>query len=113
MDMCRIGDNMAKAAALMTDTTFTTRLLGEAWPGHFNKPLAEAMYENIKKVGLPQWSEDDQKLARALQKELQVKEEGLTTKIGELHAPGSTGEGAGAGSDDICDVSWAVPTVRL
>ena len=67
MDMWRIGDNMAKAATLMTDTTYTSRLLGSAWPGHFNKPIAEAMYENIKKVGLPQWSEDDQTLAKALQ----------------------------------------------
>ena len=64
MDMWRIGDNMAKAAALMTDTTFTSRLLGSAWPGHFNRPIAEDMYENIKKVGLPQWSEDDQTLAK-------------------------------------------------
>ena len=30
MDLWRIGDNMAKAAALMTDTTFTSRLLGAA-----------------------------------------------------------------------------------
>ena len=43
MDMWRIGDNMAKAAALMTDTSFTSRLLGSAWPGHFNRPIAEAM----------------------------------------------------------------------
>src|SRR5213080_1002561 len=43
MDMWRIGDNMAKAAAMMTDTTFTSRLLGSAWPGHFSKPVAEAM----------------------------------------------------------------------
>src|SRR5436189_1136947 len=77
MDLWRIGDNMAKAANLMTDTTHTSRLLGTAWPGHFNKAIAEAMYENIKKVGLPQWSEDDQKLAKALQKELKQPERGL------------------------------------
>src|SRR6185369_5148689 len=46
MDMWRIGDNMAKAATLMTDTTFTSRLLGSAWSGHFNRPIAEAMNEN-------------------------------------------------------------------
>ena len=51
----------------MTDTEYTERLLGSAWPGYFNKPIAEAMYENIKKVGLPKWSDDDQKLAKALQ----------------------------------------------
>ena len=25
----------------MTDTDYTERLLGSAWPGHFNKPIAE------------------------------------------------------------------------
>ena len=124
MDMWRIGDNMAKAATMMTDTTFTSRLLGSAWPGHFNKPIAEAMNENIKKVGLPQWSEDDQTLAKALQKELKVRVSGLATKIPEMRAPripttdgGEEGMGAnqptGGGSDDIGDVSWNVPTVTL
>jgi aminobenzoyl-glutamate utilization protein B len=121
MDMWRIGDKMAQAAAMMTDTTFTSRLLGSAWPGHFNRPIAEAMYENIKKVGLPQWSEDDQKLARGLQKELKVNQRGLATQLAVMRAP-RTGEdvpGApaqvptGGGSDDIGDVSWNVPTVTL
>ena len=39
------------------------------------------MYENIKKVGLPQWSDDDQTLAKALQKELKQPVRGLATKI--------------------------------
>jgi aminobenzoyl-glutamate utilization protein B len=124
MDMWHIGDNMAKAATLMTDTTFTSRLLGSAWPGHFSRPVAEAMYENIKKVGLPEWSDDDQKLAKALQAELKVPVRGLATKIPEMRAPrpapdpAAEGEGAGpgptgGGSDDIGDVSWNVPTVTL
>jgi len=123
MNLWQIGDKMAQGAALMTDTTFTSRLLGSAWPGHFNKPIAEDMYENIKKVGLPTWSDDDQKLAKALQKELKVPVRGLATKINELRAPraesnadGDNGGGIGpmgGGSDDIGDVSWAVPTVTL
>src|ERR1700674_1550125 len=36
MDLWHIGDDMAKAAAMMTSTTVTSRLLGSAWPGHFN-----------------------------------------------------------------------------
>ncbi len=125
MNLVRIGENMAQAAALMTDTTYTSRTLGSAWPGHFNVPIAEDMYENIKKVGLPTWSDDDQKLAKALQKELKQPERGLPTKIGELRRPrpaatadggGDEGGGpgpTGGGSDDIGDVSWAVPTVTL
>src|SRR5262249_53909386 len=109
----------------MTDTTFTSRLLGSAWPGHFNRPIAEAMNENIKKVGLPQWTEDDQTLAKGLQKELKVPLRGLSTKLQELRAPrppapagddSPGGQGqmpTGGGSDDIGDVSWNVPTVTL
>ena len=122
MDLWRIGDNMAKAATLMTDTTFTSRLLGSAWTGYFNKPIAEAMYENIRKVGLPQWSDDDQTLAKALQRELKVPIRGLAVKVQELRPPRSQEdrgeEGAnigplGGGSDDIGDISWNVPTVTL
>jgi aminobenzoyl-glutamate utilization protein B len=111
-ELREIGDSIAQGAAMMTNTTFTSRILGSAWPQHYNKPVAEAMYENIKKVGLPTWSEDDQKLARAVQKELKVPERGLATELATLSGPGSD-EGGGAGSDDIGDVSWNVPTVRL
>jgi aminobenzoyl-glutamate utilization protein B len=120
MDLWRIGDNMAQAAALMTDTTYTSRVLGSAWPGHFNVPVGEAMYENIKRVGLPEWSEADQTLAKALQRELKVPERGLATKLRELRTPNAEPDGGaggvgptGGGSDDIGDVSWAVPTVTL
>jgi len=61
-----IGNKMAEGAALMTNTKMTSRILGAAYPQHMNKAVAEAMYENIKTIGLPQWSEDDQALAKAL-----------------------------------------------
>src|SRR6202051_5067930 len=64
MRLWEIGTNMAKAATLMTDTTYTERLLGSAWVGHFNKAIAETMYANIQKVGLPTWSDADQQLAK-------------------------------------------------
>ena len=123
MDLWKIGNKMAEAATMMTDTTVTSRLLGSAWAGHFNKPIAEDMYENIKKVGLPIWSEDDQTLAKGIQKELGVKVSGLKTTVDEMRAPRSEtndnsgmGEGVGptgGGSDDIGDISWVVPTVTL
>src|SRR5258708_14203720 len=97
----------------MTDTSFTSRVLGTAWPVHMNKPIAETMYANIKQVGLPQWSEDDQTLAKAVQKELKVKEEGLASKIEELKGPSAAEARTGGGSDDIGDISWNVPTVTL
>ncbi len=108
-----IGDNMAQGAALMTNTSVTSRVLGSAWPQHFNRPVAEAMFENIKKVGLPKWSEADQTLAKALQKELKMPEKGLTTELGELTGPVTEEGRMRGGSDDIGDVSWNVPTVTL
>lgn len=113
MELWGIGDNIAKGAALMTNTTFTSRVLGSAWPGHMNKTVAETMYKNIQQVGLPQWSEDDQKLAKALQKELKVEPKGLNLKISELRGGPANTERMGGGSDDIGDVSWNVPTVTL
>ena len=112
-EMRSTGDAMAQGAATMTNTTVTSRVLGAAWPQHFNKPLAEAMYENIKQVGLPKWSDDDQTLAKALQKEIKVRERGLPTELEQLRGPVSEEQRTRGGSDDIGDVSWNVPTVTL
>src|SRR5947209_13654604 len=111
-----IGNTMAKAAAMMTDTEMSNmRVLGSAWPGHFNKTVAEVMHANIEKVGLPQWSEADITLAKAVQREMKVPEIGLATKINPLRGRESIPdeEKRGGGSDDIGDISWNVPTVTL
>jgi aminobenzoyl-glutamate utilization protein B len=104
-----IGNNMAQGASLMTNTTWKSRVLGEAWPGYFNKPIADAAWANINKVGLPNWTEDDQKLAKALQQEIGTKETGLATKLRppkekppeEPDAFGQEPMPIGGGSDDI------------
>jgi aminobenzoyl-glutamate utilization protein B len=111
--MREIGDQMAQGAALMTNTEVSSRVLGSAWPQHFNKPVAEAMYENIKQVGLPQWSDADQTLAKALQKELKMREQGLNTELSKLTGPVDEQALGRGGSDDIGDVSWNLPTVTL
>ena len=70
------------------------------------------MYENIKKVGLPEWSDADQQLAKAVQKEVNSKDTlGLSSKLDDLGVPSK--ELVSGGSDDIGDVSWKVPTVTL
>lgn len=109
------GLKMAQGAAIMTDTKYTYEILGSAWPGHFNKPIAETMYTNIKRIGLPQWSEEDQLLAKASQKELQSpKAEGLAVKLDTMAEPVySPNIIRQAGSDDIADISWSLPTVVL
>src|SRR6266516_1504073 len=63
-ELHELGTRMAQAAAMMTDTTMTERVLAATWPGFFNKPVAEALTANIKEVGMPEWSEADETLAR-------------------------------------------------
>jgi aminobenzoyl-glutamate utilization protein B len=104
-----LGNKMADAAAAMTDTTVTRRIRGAAAPQHFNKPIAEAADRNVQAVGLPVWNDDEQAFAKAVQKNLGTKEEGLTTKIDALKPPPA--EPLSGGSDDIGDVSWTVPTI--
>ena len=112
--MWDIGDKMAEGAALMTNTKWSSRILGAAYPQHMNKTVAETMWENIKTVGLPTWSEADQTLAKALQKELgNPTQPGLATNLGNIGAPNPNRENTGGGSDDIGDVSWNYPTVTL
>ncbi len=108
-----MGQKMAQGAALMSSTTFSSTVLGSAWPGWFNKPIAEDEYENIKAVGLPTWSADDVALAKGIQHELKVPEVGLETTLNPLRPAAKEEDFKGGPSDDIGDVSWNVPTIVL
>ncbi|MFN7931154.1 MAG: amidohydrolase [Blastocatellia bacterium] len=105
-----LGNKMAQAAAMMTDTTVDWRVLGSAWPNHFNQTIAEVQHKNIETVGMPTWTDADQTLAKALQKEIGAKVEGLKDKVSTLEKPK---EPQGGGSDDVGDISWVVPMTYL
>jgi aminobenzoyl-glutamate utilization protein B len=111
-----LGDTMARGAAMMTNTTVESRVLGSAWPPHGNRPVAAAMQANIVSVGTPPWSDADQQFARAPQRTMGVPERGLVT----FAVPGLQGvelipDGAkmGGPSDDVGDIMWSVPTVLM
>jgi aminobenzoyl-glutamate utilization protein B len=106
-----ILQQIAEGAALMTDTALTRRIVGAAWPRHFNQPMARAMQANIEAVGMPQWSENDQLFARALQRLNEAPQTGLATDVAALVEPSPVP--VSGGSDDIGDVSWVVPTAIL
>jgi aminobenzoyl-glutamate utilization protein B len=109
----------ASSVATMTGTKVSHRLLGTAWPGHFNKPIAEAAYKNIQKIGLPVWDSADQQLARGVQKLVNAPKksprgepiDGLALKLDSLNGPVQFS--SGGGSDDIADIAWNVPTVVI
>jgi len=111
-NLYELGDTMAKAAAMMTSTTWDKRLVGSAWPTHFNKVIAEDQFKNIQAVGMPQWSDADQTLAKALQEEVGKPVTGLQTKVSELREPRPETATGGA-SDDVGDISWNVPMVYM
>ena len=114
MDLLDMGKRVAEGAAMMTDTKLeSVRILGSGWAGHFSRPVAEATHANIRRVGMPKWSEEDQTFARALQAEMGGFGSGLQAQVGQLRGSATLQNWTGGGSDDIGDVSWNVPTVTL
>ena len=109
-----VADSVAQGAALMTGTTLLpTRVLGAAWPRHYNRPVAEALAANIHRVGMPRWSPEDQTFARAVQRAVARPDSGLRRSVDSLLPPVDPARNLGGPSDDIGDVSWTVPTVAL
>lgn len=120
-NLFEIGNTISEAAAIGTGTTVTRRILGYAAPQHGNKPMAEAAYENIKRVGMPSWTEDDMQFARLVQERNTTSfvdyvnggEAPLNTEVSELSSPETRGPATGGPSDDIGDIMWTVPTITI
>ena len=107
---------MHACVSCLGNTTWTSRILGSAWPRHTNRTLAETMHSNIVAVGLPKWSEADIALAKATQRVMKVPEIGLASgAIGPLRGREliPDDEKFGGPSDDVGDITWNVPTVVL
>jgi aminobenzoyl-glutamate utilization protein B len=100
--------NIARGAALMTGTTMEMEPFGAAWPSLGNKVIAEAIQKNIEMVGMPKWTDEENKFAKELQKSLGRKEEGLPTKVQPLVASRQN-----SSSNDIGDITWVVPSATV
>jgi aminobenzoyl-glutamate utilization protein B len=109
------GKRIARGAAMMANVELdTVMVVGSGWSAHFNKTIAEVTFANIQRVGMPEWDEKDQAMARAVQKDLGVREIGLQQRgVFNIGLPVPESQRTGGGSDDIGDVSWNVPTVTL
>jgi aminobenzoyl-glutamate utilization protein B len=104
--------NCAKAAALATGTELVkVRCLSAVRQRHANKAAAELFQKNIELVGMPQWTEDENAFAKALQKKLGKEEVGMPTKIEPLKAPGDIF--VGGGSSDVGDVTLIAPAATI
>jgi len=95
---------IAEGAALMTGTSWDVKYAASAWPQLGNRAIAEAIQRNIDLVGMPVWTEDEQRFARDFQKSAERPVVGLRTDTVLL---GSRPQSAS--SNDNGDVSWVVP----
>jgi aminobenzoyl-glutamate utilization protein B len=111
-DMYQRVINCAKAGALAAGVELSSmRVISAIHQRHANKAAAELFQKNIELVGMPAWSEEEQAFAKALQKELGAKEEGMPLKVNKLEA--SSGEFVGGGSSDVGDVTLIAPTATI
>jgi aminobenzoyl-glutamate utilization protein B len=102
----------ARGAALASGTTLdTVHLITAVHQRHSNKGLAEIIQKNIELIGIPQWSDQEQIFAKALQKELGEKETGYALKVKPLKNPSETE--VGGGSSDVGEVTMIAPTATL
>jgi len=112
-DLYDTGNTIAEAAAMASGTTVTHKLLGEAAPYYGNRPLAEAAYMNIKAVGMPKWTADDQAFAKMVQTDNHLQIQPLRSEVNPLTPPRPESESTGGASDDIGDITWNVPTITI
>ena len=116
VDMSVVSDvwsrvvNAAKGAAMGTGTTYDLQLVGSVYALLPNETLAKVQHRMLERVGGYTMTPAEQAFAEQLQKSPQFLAQPLanTARIKPL-----TIGAAGAGSTDVGDVSWVVPTVQL
>jgi len=117
--------DVARGAALMTGTTFDVEFLAGCYDVLPNDALAELCLSVFKEVGAPQFTEGEMEFAAELAKSLDRKEteaglkalgapKELFTQVvnNTVIDPIDKGK-VMAGSTDVGDVSWTVPTVQI
>ncbi|MGQ9619108.1 MAG: amidohydrolase [Candidatus Aminicenantia bacterium] len=97
-------------ASKMTETTYKVRFISGVHEFLTLKSAGELVYSNLLLVGPPQFSEEDQKFAKEIQKNSGIEEKGLETTIEPFSYPQRS---LGGGSTDVAEVSWLTPTTTL
>jgi aminobenzoyl-glutamate utilization protein B len=100
--------NIGKGAELMTGTKMEMEYVASAWPQLGNRAIGEAIQSNFAAAGMPKWSEEEVRFAKAFQTSLNLKPVGLNT------VPRAFGARVQAfSSNDNGDVTWNVPSGLL
>ena len=102
--------NAARGAALGTGTTFDLQLIGSVYALQPNETLAHVQQRALERVGGFTYTPEERTFAERLQKSTAFTAVplGNTARVMPLVL-----DQADAGSTDVGDVSWVVPTVQL
>lgn len=113
-DMYKRVVDCAKAGALASGTELASmQVISAIHQRHANKAAAELFQKNIELVGMPAWNDEEQAFAKALQKELGAKEEGMPSKVEPIEVAATGREFVGGGSSDVGDVTLIAPTATI
>lgn len=95
-------DKCAQAGALATETKVEEEVITITHHKIPNKVLAEKFYRNLQTIGVPQFTEEEQSKAKAIQRELGQPENGLPTELDPF-------EGGFTVLCDTSEFSWCAP----
>jgi aminobenzoyl-glutamate utilization protein B len=101
--------DIAKAAALMTGTTYKTKLISGIYEILVNRTGAEIMQKNLEALGNITYTTEEVEYANSILKESGKPQIGIDGKVKPLQETLP----AQGGSTDVGDVSQVVPTVRM
>jgi aminobenzoyl-glutamate utilization protein B len=105
--MARIR-KIADGAALMTETSVSVQVQAGSWELLNNLEGAKLLDANVRWVGSPIYTKEEEEFAKNIQRATNVPEVGMDRDIRPLE--GQSQEG---GSTDVGDVSWVVPTLHI
>lgn len=101
-DVIERVDRCVQAGAMATETTFEKEILCETHEKIPNKTLSKMVYDNFVELGAPDFTKEEQELARQMQINDGVEPKGLDTEIMEFGTSGTV----------LCDTSefsWCAP----
>jgi len=116
---------VANGAAMMTETTLKVEFVGGLYNMLLNRTLNDLIVSNMREIGTPEYTEDEKKFAKQISKTIKpdTKRDWLAKskrpeweKLIEVELDRTipdTWERWMAGSTDVSDVSWQVPTMEF
>ena len=126
-------DNIAKGAALMTDTSVTSRQIDGTASTVSNQVLEEVLYQNLCAVPMPEYTQEELSFAMQLRSTFDTsalpghrtkedlgvkafvaeKTQGGTAPLNGFVMPYAPSCTFSPGSTDVGDVSWLTPTAQF